>query len=105
MSNSNGNGNGKDLFGLLINDIEELKATTRAHSLRLDSLSETMAQTARTMALIAKEMARESSRVRDHQRLYGRLAKTLVAFKESSDHRFQRLESRVRRLEHGGVRH
>jgi hypothetical protein len=119
MARGNGNGNGKDLVGLLVNDVEELKALSRAHnhrmellggqmeslSDRMNSISETMAVTATTMGLIAKAMSQQSAQGRDHERLYGRLAKTLIAFKATTDHRFGRLEKRVERLERSSVRH
>jgi hypothetical protein len=112
VANGNGNGSADDLLALLLRDVEDLKASSREQgeqmeslSERMESLSETMAETAKAMGLIAKAMSQQTARSRDHERLYGRLAKTLIAFKASSDHRFDRLESRVRRLERGSTRH
>ena len=86
MANGNGNGHDKDLLTLLLRDVEDLKVSSREQgkqmeslSERMESLSETMAETAKTMGLIAKAMAQQTTRSRDHERLYGRLAKTLIA--------------------------
>jgi hypothetical protein len=112
MSNGNGNGNGRDLLALLLRDVEDLEASSRLQakqmgslSQRMTSLSDTMAEMAKTMGLLGKAISQQSVRSRDHERLHGRLAKTLIAFKETTDNRFDRMESRVRKLERGSVRH
>lgn len=112
-------GNGKDLIAILVHDVEQLKVSSRettdemaamsegmsALSVRMTSLSETMAEVAKTMGVMANAMSQQAVRVRGHEKLYGRLAKTLIAFKASSDDRFDRLEKRMKRVERHATRH
>jgi hypothetical protein len=99
-------GNGKDLVSILVHDIEALKMAAResndemeALSERMSSLSDTMSELAKSMGLMAKAMTKQAAKATDSEKLYGRLAKTLIAFKAQTDTRFDGLESRIGRLE------
>jgi hypothetical protein len=91
--------NGKDPFRQLLADVAELKSTTRSLSESMTSVSETMASVSATMALTAKTMGAMSKRMSGQENLYARLARTLVAFKENTDERFEEVEERLLALE------
>jgi hypothetical protein len=91
--------NGKDPFRQLLADVAELKTTTRSLSESMASVRDTMASVSETMALTAKTMGSMSRAMTDQERLYTRLARTLVAFKEHTDERFESVEERLLALE------
>ncbi len=98
-------GNENDLLADLVSDVEDLKSSSREASERMSSLSDTLAEVGKTISTMARAMAKESERSRNHERLYGRFAKTLIALKDSTDDRYDALETRVERLERGSTRH
>jgi len=108
-----GNGkHGKDPFATLLKEVEELKFATRdmndrmeVLADRMDSMSETMSELAKTMGVMGKSMAALAVSGRQNEKLYTRLAGTLIAFKDQSDDRFDAIEQRLDRIERKTTRH